>query len=359
LRPGQRHHLDFILLALRGKKVGFGKVIKLVDELVGTLKQEQQDDDAKKEYCEAQLAATEDNAKGLQRTISDLAPVIEEAKEGISTLTAEIAALKAGIVALDASLAKATDQRKAETAEHKELIASDTAARELILFAKNRMQKFYNPRLHKAAPQRELSAEDRIYENEGGDVPTVAPGGIAGTGITAFAQMSAQALRRGAPAPPPETAAAYTKKAGESGGVLAMMDLLVADLDKDMAESSVEEKNAQAEYEQLVADSADKRRQDSKSLTDKEASKADYQESLEGSGDKKKATGKELMGVRKYEASLHSECDWLQQYYEVRKAARADEIDALGKAKAVLSGADFSLLQRDVAARSRKFLRRA
>jgi len=104
LRPGQRHHVDYVLLALRGEKVGFGKVIKLVDELVVTLKQEQQDDDTKKEYCEVQLATIEDKAKGLERTVSDLASVIEEAKEGISTLTAEIAALKAGILALDKAL---------------------------------------------------------------------------------------------------------------------------------------------------------------------------------------------------------------------------------------------------------------
>merc|ERR1719429_884569 len=358
-QPGHRHRLDYILLALHGKKVGFDKVIALIDGLVGTLKQEQTDDDAKKEYCEAQIDLTEDKTKGLQRKISDLNAVIEEAKEGISTLTAEIAALKAGIVALDNALTEATNQRKAETAEHKELMASDTAAKELILFAKNRMNKFYNPRLYKAAPERVLSEGDQIYVNEGGDIPTAAPGGIAGTGISAFAQMSAHLLRRDDPPPPPATAAAYTKKAKESGGVLAMMDLLVADLDKEMQESAVEEKNAQAAYEQLVADSADKRRQDSKSLTDKEGSKADFKKSLEDSEAQKKSTTQELMATDKYMAALHSECDWLQQYYDVRKSARADEIDALGKAKAVLSGADYSLMQRDAGARSRKFLRRA
>merc|ERR1719281_1075319 len=43
--------LDFLALALRGKKVGFEKVIKLMDEMVVTLKKEQVDDDSKKEYC--------------------------------------------------------------------------------------------------------------------------------------------------------------------------------------------------------------------------------------------------------------------------------------------------------------------
>jgi len=51
------------------------------------------------------------------------------------------------------------------------------------------------------------------------------------------------------------------------------------------------------------------------------------------------------MATMKYIQSLHSECDWLMKYFDVRKEARAAEIDSLVKAKAVLSGADFSLLQ--------------
>jgi len=42
---------------------------------------------------------------------------------------------------------------------------------------------------------------------------------------------------------------------------------------------------------------------------------------------------------------LHGECDWLLKYYDARKAARAGEVDALGNAKAVLNGADYSLLE--------------
>merc|ERR1719272_1612194 len=76
------------------------------------------------------------------------------------------------------------------------------------------MNKFYNPKLHKAAP--------------------VAP--------VAFAQYGV------APPPPPETFGAYGKKGEESGGVIAMMDMMVADLDKEITEIEVGEKNAQEEY---------------------------------------------------------------------------------------------------------------
>merc|ERR1712161_162075 len=121
-----------------------------------------------------------------------------------------------------------------------------------------------------------------------------------------------------------------------------MMDLLVRDLDKEMTEAEAEEKNAQADYDNTMAESAEKRRQDSKSLTDKEAAKGDLEEMLEKYAGEKKDSEKELMGASKYLSSLHGECDWLMKYFDVRKQARSDEIDSLGKAKAVLSGADFA-----------------
>merc|ERR1719410_2395349 len=352
MRPGQHRHIDFVLLALRGRKVGFEKVVKLIDSLVVTLNNEQKDDDDKKAYCEAQFDSADDKKKALERSISDTETVIEETKEGLATLAEEIAALKAGIVALDKAVAEATEQRKSEAAEYQALVTSNAAAKELILFAKNRLQKFYNPRLYKAAPERQLSEGDQIYVNEGGDIPTAAPGGIANTGITALVQLSS----RGAPAPPPEVAAAYKKKSEGSAGVMAMMDLLVQDLDKETTEAEVEEANAKETYESVMAESAAKRAGGSKALTDKEAASADLNSSLQGSEANKKSDTRELMGTMKYISSLKSECDWLLQYFDVRKQARTDEIDSLQKAKAVLSGADFSLLQSD--ARARKFLRR-
>merc|ERR1719486_1528277 len=219
-------------------------------------------------------------------------------------------------------------------------MASDSAAKELLGFAKNRLNKFYNPKLYKAPPKRELTDEDRATLAAGGTLaPTEAPsGGIAGTGITVLAQ-------REAPAPPPEAVGAYKKKGEESGGVIAMINLLIADLDKEMTEAKVTEKDAQADYEQMLTDSAEKRALDSKALTEKNAAKAGLQSDIDSDTDAKASATKELMATEQYISSLHAECDWLLQYFDTRKAARNGEIDSLTKAKAVLSGADFALLQ--------------
>merc|ERR1712194_274751 len=103
--------------------------------------------------------------------------------ESISALAEEIASLIAGIKKLDKSVAAATEQRQEENSEFKALVASDTAAKEVLSWAKNRLNKFYNPKLHKAAPKVELSAQDRISSNQGMELATTTPGGIGGTGI--------------------------------------------------------------------------------------------------------------------------------------------------------------------------------
>merc|ERR1719445_911479 len=246
-RPG----LDFLVLALSGKKAltqtNFDKVIGMIDTMVAELKAEQQDDTDKLEYCKSQLDLSDDKKKSLERAVSLLEKDIAKAKELIATLTDDIAALTAGIVALDKSVAEATDQRKAENEEFKALMAADTAAKELLGFAKNRLNKFYNPSSYVAPPKRELSAGDRIYENFGGELTTAAPGGIANTGIAAFAEVKTH--NQVAPPPPPATWDAYSKKTEESAGVIGMIDLLIKDLDKEMTEAKTEEKDAQADYE--------------------------------------------------------------------------------------------------------------
>merc|ERR1719502_183335 len=120
---------------------------------------------------------------------------------------------------------------------------------------------------------------------------------------------------------------------------------MVADLDKEITEVETEEKENQAEYETFMKDSAEKRANDAKSIEDKESAKADLEATLIAAGEEKTSKTKEAMATAKSLSDLHGECDWLLSNFDTRKSARAGEIDSLTKAKAVLNGADFSLLQ--------------
>jgi len=335
------HRLDFIALALRGKSVDFTKVIKMIDDMVVLLGKEQADDDAKKEWCTVQFDQMDDKKKALERSISDLEKSIEEDKEAVETLKGEIEALEEGIVNLDKDVTQATEQRKEENTEYVAELAANTAAVELIKFAKNRMNKFYNPKLYKPPPKRELTEEERITLNMGGTLaPTNPPAGIAGTGIGLISEST-----KADPGPPPETFGAYEKKGEESAGVIGMMDMLIKDVQKDITAMELEEKDAQEEYEQFMTDAADKRAADTLSIQEKEAAKAGLEDTIVKSTDKKAAEEDELMATKQYIAELHADCDWLLENFETRKEARAGEVEALKKAKAVLSGADYSLVQ--------------
>mmetsp|Transcript_21281 Transcript_21281/g.66693 ORF Transcript_21281/g.66693 Transcript_21281/m.66693 type:complete len:106 (-) Transcript_21281:91-408(-) len=94
-----------------------------------------------------------------------------------------------------------------------------------------------------------------------------------------------------------------------------------------------------------MKDAAQKRAADSKLMTEKGAEKASLLDAAASYKDAKESATKELVTTLKYIQSLHTECDWLLKYFDVRRDARASEIDSLGRAKAILSGSDFSLLQ--------------
>merc|ERR1719510_2674880 len=181
-----RPEFDLIALAIRGKKIGFEKVIVLIDEMVANLKQEQIDDENKKEYCDKQFDLAEDKKKELEMSFSDSETAIEEMEGDIEKLTEEIATLTKGVKKLDKSVAEATEQRQKENAEYKELKQNDAAAKEILLFAKNRLNKFYNPKLYKPPPK----VEEEL----------------------AFVQIARHMHHREAPPPPPETFGPYTKK---------------------------------------------------------------------------------------------------------------------------------------------------
>jgi len=306
-RSGSDTRVGLIALALRSTSQNvFDKVIGMIDEMVGLLQEEQVSDDQKKQYCEAELDKTEDKKKSLERKVDDLLKAQEEGKETLATLGEEIEALSDGIKALDKQVAEATENRKEENAEYKEDMANNVAAKKILELAKGRLAKFYSPKSAAAASLVSVGQHD---------------------------------VESAAPPPPPETWGAYKKQTEEAGGILGMMQMMITDVEKEITESKTEEKNAQEEYDQLMVDSGEKRRMDSKTLSDKESAKADLEKSLQQMAKEEKTTKFEVMTTAETLKDLHLECDWLLSNFEARKEARAGEIDALKKAKAVLSGA--------------------
>merc|ERR1719243_26359 len=315
--------------------------------MVVLLGEEQKDDDKQKAWCETEFETSEDKEVDLKHKLEGLTASIEDMEGSIATLKEEIKALEDGIVALDKSVAEATETRKAEHEEFVTVSAQNNAAVQLLGVAENRLNKFYNPAAYKPPQRRELTEEERIYVQSGGADPrdaeeaAAAQTGIAGTGVTVLASI--RAATNVAPPPPPATAGAYAKK--DAGGPTALIAKLKNELKMEIEADAKDETYAQEDYEELMKESAEKRAADSKTITEKESQKAGLEGDLGTAKKDKKAASTDLMALGEYVASLHGSCDFLLENFEVRKEARAGEIDAIKKAKAVLSGADYSLLQ--------------
>merc|ERR1719446_614864 len=115
--------------------------------------------------------------------------------------------------------------------------------------------------------------------------------------------------------------------------------MITKELEGDAKDSEYEEKTAQKDYAEIMADSQATRAQDSKSITDKSAAKATLEEKLMTTKKMRAATAEDLDLIASYIADLHVSCDFIMQNFDLRKEARTNEIEALKNAKAVLAGA--------------------
>lgn len=306
-------HADLILMALRGKKEGFEKVAALVDKMMASLKEEQKDDDEKVAFCKAEIDKTEDEAKELKNKLHSTATRITAAEDTISTTKSEIAGLDESIKELDAAVEQATSMRKEEHEDYTTEAADNNAALQLLGMAKNRLNKFYHPKAYKEPEQEE--------EEE------------------AFVQIRSH---RDEPAAAPEVQG-HSKS--DTGGVVGLMDMLIQDLKKEMQENEFVEKNAQEDYESLVADSKAKRAADASARSEKKGTLAEAEAELLDLKGSQRDIMSSAESTGEYLAQLHGDCDWNIDNYGARKSARAEELESLKKAKDIINGADFSLLQ--------------
>merc|ERR1719375_240748 len=310
--------------AARGERSegGFEDVTKMVDDMVVIEGKEQDADDHKQPWCNGEFEKSDREEKFEKSEIEKLEAEAAEEANMIEGINEEIAGLKEEIAALDKAVAEATEQRKDEHAEYSESMQLTSTAVELIGKAKNRLNKFYNPVLYKAAPVRkEMTMEEKI----------LASGGAA------FAQL--QRRQNVAPPPAPETFGAYEKSSEKSSGVLALMDNIAKELENDMKDSEYEEKTAQKDYEELMSDSAETREKQVKSISDKEAAKATLSGKKIQTQEKERADQTDVESIHKYEMVLHGDCDFILENFDARKEARTQEIESLKNAKAILSGA--------------------
>jgi hypothetical protein len=311
-------------MSQKGKTHGLDSVVKMIDDMVVILGKDQADDDKSKTFCEDELEKTTDEQKAATEKKAQVEAAIADATDAVSSLADAIATLETDIKDLDKLVAQATEQRKEEHEDFSESQQLNEAAMQLIEKAKNRLQKFYNPTLYKAAPKTENTMEEKII--------------IAGTfvQIKAHDEEDSEVEQEAR-----ETFDGAYKKSEKSAGVIGLMDMMVKEIETDMKDAEYEEKTSQSDYAKLMEESEATRAANSKGIVTKTASKAEVEAKLMTAKESHTAVSTDLDLIAATLGDLHMQCDFLLQNYDLRKEARGNEVESLKSAKAILSGADF------------------
>merc|ERR1712194_729077 len=140
--------------------------------------------------------------------------------------------------------------------------------------------------------------------------------------------------------PPPPGFSAYKKNAA-SGGVMSEIEQIISDAKAMEAEAIKSEEDAQKAYEAFVMETNASIATKLKEIANKSELKAKAELDLVKAKEDKDAVITELEQLSDYNAQLHKSCDFVLKNFDLRQAARDEEVEALRQANAILSGAKF------------------
>jgi len=298
------HNPHLATLAYQVKLDAFTRVKKAIDDMIAQLLKEKDDEIKHKDFCTDEFHQNQLQTEKKDREEQDLTAKIEDLTMAIEQLAHAIEALKGEIAEMQVQLKRAGEDRELENKDFQTMVADQRETQKLLTSALSFLKDFYAKKtalLQKQEP--------------------VGP-------------------------PPPAGFETYKHNAG-SGGVMQLIQQIIADAKAMEAEAIRSEEDAQKAYEDFVKETNASIEAKSKDIVEKSEVKARAEGELVETKEAKEAVILELEQLSNYNAQLHQSCDFVLKNFDLRQTARDEEIEALRQAKAILSGAKFdNFLQR-------------
>jgi len=131
------------LLAQSASSDPFPKVKKMVRDMIQKLTEEANEDATHEGFCDTEMGTNKQTREAKTSEAEKLSAHIEELTADIAKCATEATDLGAQIVAIDAAVAKATEERFAEKAGNQETITESTVANEAVAQALQVLKDFY------------------------------------------------------------------------------------------------------------------------------------------------------------------------------------------------------------------------
>jgi len=294
------------LLASTVELDAFEKVKVAIDNMVKELGNQQKEEVEHRDFCvaetnknERETAAMYDKRTLLETTIADTTKTVEE-------LTKDIAERTKAIAQMQKDMKRASEVREAENGEFQEEVMNQRITQGILQKACDRMNSVYS--------DMKVSLE----------------------------QDGAPHTQTSATSTDPGNGPARFDKYEQSGGgdkIVKMIEDIIADSKESENEALRSEQDSQSGYEFLMKDLNKSLTEHNRAITNNTENKAKAEQTLTAAKADFKSTMRELEGLNDVLKSLHNQCDFVVKNFDARQAARAQEMDALNEAKAILSGA--------------------
>jgi len=309
----QSHSIRLAALAVqvRTSKVGhFGDVIKAIDNMVKTLKEEGDADRAKRDQCQEENQKINRNVNKLNWKIKTNEAQIQKLEKLIELRTTQKAETNDRIKETNQYKSDLSDERKKENDAFLQAKKDDLGAIDLLDKAKEALAAF--------------------YKKQGVDMGEI-------QGSVKFLQGEPAFERSKDDAPD----ASFSKKGGrknQSKNIISLLTYISEDLSDEIVAGKKAEAKSQLEFEEEMA-TADTLLADLKAKvvtldeilgkrrSDKEEENKDM-----------KANNGDLTSETEYQAKIKPDCDWIINSFDKRADARSAEMNGLSTAKEILAG---------------------
>jgi len=308
------HSLRLATLAVevREAKAGhFDKVIKAIDEMIVTLKEEGQADIDKRDQCIDEYKNTDSVIAETKWLIEKNQARIDKLQGLIDKHTLEKEETIKQIGETEEHIQALKDQRNAENQAFLQAKADDEAAIELLNSAKDALSAFYEKN---GIDQGEIqgSVKMLLLQKVFGKQPE-------------FEKSADQA--------PEADFSGKGSRKGESKGIVSILTMIIEDAEQEIKNGQEAEAASQIEFEaqkkaaeQLLADLIEK-----KNNLETEIARLEDEKTAEH--EKKEANEADLKDETDYRAKITPDCDWIMGAFKDRANARTAEMNGLEEAK--------------------------
>jgi len=307
----QRTALSFLAVRMETSQpqIDLGPLKKSVEDVIASMKEGQADDDAKLQVCKSSLAETAKEISGLSEEDASMTSKLATLKDQVAVVQEEMKAGKVSITEIDGNMVEAATQRTKENKEFTQVSSELTMSLDLLMKAR--------------------AVLERTFAKKESFVQVRAASSFADS-LSTFLQDAPEAA--------PELAAPSSQGAA-GAGVIGMLNTIAADIKAEQAATKKEEADAQADFEEASSNMQAVLKATKKDVVGKEAEASRIAETLQDLKTNMAEVSDEKDAAQSKEHALHADCDFLVQNYEERKKARTDEIESVGRALAILSGA--------------------